>query len=583
MKRIATTLILFFAAGLAIAGNVTPEKARELASAFFTTTRSAAEVELVWDGTDGQTRAAASPAFYVFNNRGGGFVVLSGEDAAVPVLGFSETGSFTADNLPSNIRYWFDEYTRQINYLRNTGSKQTAECAALWEQVARRGSATPTLIQRVETPNWGQESPYNKYCPVVDGGKSLTGCVSTAICEVMFVHKWPLTTGGEILDDYEYETDKNKTQKITGHNLSASYDWNNMKSSYRGSYTTEQADAVATLMHDVGVMIQSSYNPTGTGAYSEIIPEMLIRYMDYDSSAYLAYYEEFPTSEWCSMLRAEIDAGRPVLYGGDGDEGGHQFVVDGYATDDYFYINWGWTGSDNGFFKISSLMPDGYDFRFNASAVFGVKKNEGGAPVDRMLYYLDNSYKGGLSITGGSYAKGKTLKVSVKNLCNFGVGTFVGQIALGITDWKGNIKTLFTPESLELEPEYGVSGDLSVTIAEEPAMGDRLMIFYKGREAEWRPVRIDPYYSTYMVDALPAYDYPAIQFDNTVVYKAGDTFDLRLVNNASAPSSLTWYIDNQKQQEGLPSIVLTAGKHTIKAVARIGSVSQTIYQVIKVQ
>lgn len=583
MKRTALTLILLFVAVLAMADSITPEKARTMASSFFTDTRSEARVSLVWDGTDGLTRSAATPAFYVFNREGGGFVIIAGDDAAVPVLGFSETGSFQTEGMPENIRHWFDGYTAQINYLRNIGEKQRATGAALWEKATREGIRRYSPVKRVETPSWGQGAPFNNLCPTVDGGRSVTGCVSTALCEAMFIQQWPLTTNGEKLDDYTYTTDKNKKQTITGHNLATSYNWTSIKRSYKGSYSETEATAIATLMHDVGVMLQSEYNPTGTGAYPEMIPTMLIRYMDYDSSVYLAYREEFTNREWCDLIKKDIDAGLPVVYGGDGDGGGHEFVLDGYATEDYFYVNWGWNGSDNAYYKISALMIDkDYDFRFHCSAIFNLKKNAGGKPVERMLYYLDNSYKGGLTLTGGSFEKGKTAKVTATNLCNYGEGTFVGQFALAVVDWKGNIKQVFEAQPLELESQYGVDATISVTITDTPAFGDRLMVCYKG-QGDWKPVLRDPYYYNYMVDAIPAYDYPAIQFDPTVAYKTGDIFDLQLVNNLKAANPLTWYYDSEKLPEDISSITLTSGQHTIRAVAKIGSVTHNIYQVINVQ
>ena len=587
MKRTALTLISLFAAVLAMAGNVTPEKAGRIASSFFTDTRSAARVSLVWDGTDGLTRAAASPAFYVFNREGGGFVVIAGDDAAVPVLGFSETGTFRTEGMPENIRHWFDSYTAQINYLRNNGERQSASGAALWEKAAREGIRSYSPVKRAETPIWGQSEPFNNLCPIVEGDKAVTGCVCTALCEVMFVHKWPLTTKGDLLPDYDYTTDKNNTQTITGHHLSTSYDWANMKSSYKGSYTNEEATAVATLMHDVGVMLQSEYNSTGTGAYAEDIVMQAIRYMDYDSSAFLLYREECSAREWCDLIKKDIDAGMPVLYGGDSEGGGHQFVVDGYATDDYFYVNWGWSGSDNGYFKVSSFMLDkDYDFRFNISAIFNLKKNEGGRPADHLMYYVDNNYRGGLSLSSGSFAKGKTVKVNINNLCNYGEGTFTGKIALGIVDWKGNIKTLFSEEDLSLESQYGIGGTIEETITDEPALGDRLMICYKGQK-DWRPVRIEPYYASYVVDAIPAYDYPAIWYDKTVAYKAGDVLDLRIINASKPAESLVWYLDSKKldtsQGSSVTSVELPAGKHTLRATAKFGSLTQNLYQVINVQ
>lgn len=588
MKRTALTLVFLLTAFLAMASDVTPERAGKLASSFFSGTRGAAHVDLVWDGTDGLTRSGESPAFYVFNHAGGGFVVVAGDDAATPILAFSQTGKFMTEGMPEQIRSFFREYTREITYLRNTGRKQTAEGAALWERAAREGIARYTAIKELHTPTWGQSAPFNDLCPVVDGGRSVAGCVAVAISEVMYHHRWPGTTAEDRLPDYNYKTDKGNNQIITGHNLAASYDWSLIKSSYAGSATTESRAEVAKLVHDVGVMMQSSYNPTGTGAFSDDIPEAMVHYMNYDSSTVLYYREEFSTERWCSMLRNEIDNNRPVLYGGDGAGGGHQFVVDGYATDDYFAMNWGWSGSDNGFYKISSFMTSmSYDFRAYGSAVFNLKPNAGGKAIDLLRFYVTykgTDYYGGMSLSSGTIAKGNTVKFTVANLGNDGFATVNGQLALALADYKGNIKTTYGAEDFTLEQGYGVSGEFTITINEDLALGDKFILVYKtATVTEWTPVSYDPYYTTFIVDNVPAFDYPAIYFDASKSYHAGDVFDLRLINTSRAPSSIAWFYDYEKIADDVYDVELTAGKHTIRAEVNIGSGSQTLYQVINVQ
>ena len=587
MKRTALTLVFLLTAFLAMASDVTPEQAGKLASSFFSGTRGAARVDLVWDGTDGLTRSGESPAFYVFNHAGGGYVVIAGDDAATPILAFSKTGKFVTEGMPENIRGFFQEYTREINYLRNTGRKQTAEGAAQWERAAREGIASYTPVKELHTPTWGQSSPFNDLCPIVDGGRSVAGCVAVAISEVMYYHRWPLTTKGDLLPDYTYKTDKGNTQSITGHNLATSYDWDKMRSSYSGSASSEARLAVATLVHDVGVMMQSDYNSTGTGAYTEEIAEAMVHYMDYDSSMVLYYREEFTADRWCDMLRNEIDNNRPILYAGDGQGGGHQFVVDGYATDDYFWVNWGWSGSDNGFFKISSFLTSmTYDFRANGSAVFNLKPNEGGKAADLLRYYVTykgTTYYGGLTLSSGKIAKGNTLKFTITNLGNDGFATVNGQLALALADYKGNIKKVYGSDDFSIEQGYGVSGDIIITLEEEPVLGDKFIAVYKTATlTQWTPVSMDPYYITYIVDNVPAFDYPAIYFDASKSYHAGDVFDLRLINTSRAPESIEWYYDFEKIADSVYNIELTAGKHTIRAEVKFASGSQTLYQVINV-
>ena len=588
MKRIVLSIILIFTAVLAMAGNVTPEKARQTAASFFSQTRGGASVELVWDGTDGATRAAGAPAFYVFNNAAGGFVVIAGEDAATPILGFSKTGSFTAEGMPVQIRGFFDEYTREINYLRSTGHKQTAACAELWERAANEGYARYTSVKELHTPTWGQSAPFNNLCPVVDGGRSLAGCVAVAISEVMFYHRWPLTTTGEKLPDYSYNSDKGTKQSITGHNLATSYNWDKMLSKYDYTATPESNLAVATLMHDIGVMMESDYNPTGTGAMSEDITPRLVKYMDYDSSMFLLYREELPVAEWCAKLRAEIDANRPILYSGTGEGGGHQFVVDGYATDDFFYVNWGWNGSDNGFFKISSFMTGfDYDFRAFSSAIFSMKPQAGGKSEEILRYFVTQSgtsLKGGISLASGKVAKGNTVSFELNNISNDGLADIEAWLAMAVVDYKDQIKKVYGNEAFSLASGYGIGGTFGVTIDIDLELGDRFMAVYRtSSNPDWKPIKMDPYYIKYIIDAYPAYSYPAIALDPSKTYQAGDVIDLVIMNHSRAPEKLTWYYDSQKVAEDTYCITLTSGRHTLRVDAKFGTRTETLYQVINVQ
>lgn len=589
MKRIIASMVAFCMALCSYADTVSQNMAAETARNFFasnSTRSSSVLLTMVWDGRDATTRAGEEPAFYVFNNASGGFVIISGEDAARPVLGFSETGSFKVGGMPEQIRGWFDFYKAQIASLRKGNAARTAKADELWSNVSRGDVRRATQVT-LNTPTWGQDRPFNSFLPKVDNQQSVTGCVCTATCEVMYHHKWP-SQGHGTLPDYEYETDKGRQRTQNGHLLSATYNWNTMLKVYGYQYSSDEGNQVAQLMFDVGVMLKSSYNGAdgystyGTAAYDQDVIPALVRYMDYDSSAVLLYREQYSDSRWAAMMRAEIDAGRPMIYGGDGDDGGHCFVVDGYKANDYFYVNWGWNGDSNGWFAISSFIADGYDFRYDQDCIFGLKKNEGGAGRI-MLYHYDNTGKAGIYLKSGTVGT-SYFQMGVSGVYNFGSDTVNTDYAFVLTDRNGNIKeSVSAPDGGKLGPEYGFETydncKLSATAAKNLQIGDNIIYCFRNAKGQWEKI---PMYETCRgVDAYAVYHVPFIEVNAAATYNAGDLLPLRLININKAPTSTKWYMDGTLVKDS--DVILKAGEHTIKCVAKFSDRSETLIQKITVR
>lgn len=584
MKRFLSFLFLLLLYELSDAGNVSVSRAGSVAQAFFegaSTKAADVRLKMVWDGGDSSTRSS-EPPFYVFENESGGWVIISGNDACIPVLGYSESGSFKTEGMPSNVSAWFDGYKRQVACVRSRNVPADSSVLALWDNVASIRTATGKKM--LNTRKWGQDIPYNNLCPTVDNQKSVTGCVCTAICEIMCYHKWPVRGNGT-LPSYSYVTDRYRTRTQPGHELTSEYDWNAMPSSYR-NYTSAQAANVARLMYDVGVMIKSAYNGAdgrntfGTAAYCEDVLAALVKYMDYDSSAVFVYRDDYSTARWSEMLRGEIYAGRPVLYGGnDSDGNGHEFVIDGCDANDMFYVNWGWDGDDNGWYAITSLRIDSdYDFRYNQDAFFGLQKNQGGGNASKAVLYAKRG-NCGISLKSGSLSSG-SFTMNVGNITNFGAFDTRFTFAFVLMDYADNVREVLCNQVSRNIKAYGeTSFSVICTLTSPLRPGDKIVLCSRTADGDWKKVRLGN--GCTGIDEYPAFEFPAIRVNALARYKAGDFIPLEVVNVITRPTSVRWYIDGKPYDD--TEVVLPAGKYTIKCVATFGNRTETLVQQITVE
>lgn len=488
---------------LLFADNVTVEQAQSLATHFFQAsaqTRSISpQVQLVWNGEELNTRTSAEPAFYVFNRTDEkGFIILSGDDIAMPVLGYSFKNSFTADNMPMNLKEWLQEIRKQINFARSRKLTASAETEQSWKNIY--ASIGKTELQ-LETAQWNQDEPYNKDCPTVNGKRAVTGCVATALAIVMRYYQWP-DKGVGILPSYNYPLGS-WTRTQPGHALGYAYNWDRMPLKYeRGNYSPEEAQAVATLMFDCGVMSKATYSDDETGAYTQDAVQALVTYMKYSKNARILERDWYATDKWVSMLKQEIRTNGPVLYGGSSESGGHQFVFDGYTSTDYFGVNWGWGGYMNGYYRVSALDPSGTGigggtggYRYNQSAVFGLKKAEGDSELMDFLMLgkgrdrVTGKEYNGLSTDEVNFETGKSFYITVAYFWNVGFNTFKGELILSLVDEEGNWKEDICKSAVitEVLPGEGMGQILSCKIAQPLSEGDRVWLRYRGiNSLEWK-------------------------------------------------------------------------------------------------
>lgn len=375
------------------------------------------------------TTASPSDAYYVFNNDAGGFVIIAGDDAVTPVLGYTSTGSFDAENLPDGLKDLLKSYERQIaalgdNYVAN----QTA---------TRAGFTGENLLN---TAKWNQNAPFNKYTP----HNYVTGCVATAGAIVMKHHGYPAKGTGS--HSYTWNG------KTLSANFEHTYDWASMPAKYDG--TNDAAfDGVARLMADLGVAVEMQYNKDGSGAYIGNMISALQTYFGYSKLTYLASIDDMEAEAWNAKLRGEIDANRPILYSAsDASAGGHSFIIDGYK-DESFSVNWGWGGYCNGFYQIGALNPEsagkptGDKYNVSQSAVFGMEPSDGTEKISGIGFLTNVGGLKMLNMNITDVKKGQNGVIFCAPIGNTGDQPYTGEVAVALMNAKGEMREIVSSSS----------------------------------------------------------------------------------------------------------------------------------------
>lgn len=291
-----------------------------------------------WQTTVKEARKAKQ--YYVFNvGSDNGFVVAAADDAVQPILGYTTSGTFSNDNIPEAMQGWLTTISAEVDYM-------TAQANAAPVPLSSHPAIAPLL-----TTTWNQDSPYNDQCPKLpDGGTCVTGCIATALAQVLNYHKWPEHVEG--LSAYT-----TKTRSINVTELPATtFAWNKMLDSYSASSPQDTKTEVAKLLRYCGQASHMDYGPS-SGSYYQV--DMFKNYLQYDDATRSVSRKDYTATAWDNLIYAELQARRPVLYAGSNNGGGHAWVVDGYDGNGLFHVNWGWGGYCNGYFLLSVLNPDG--------------------------------------------------------------------------------------------------------------------------------------------------------------------------------------------------------------------------------
>lgn len=359
------TLLLYFVLSISLCAMAAPidrQAARQTAKAFLQKRGLALPVSQKAVNTMGTraTKGNKHAAYYVFNaGNDNGFVIVSGDDRIEGVLGYTDRGTFNEQDMPENMRSFLQAYTDELKWLDSHPAANripaTATRASVKPQVARHA------IDPLLAPRWDQGAPYNLKAPLyykensAQGSRSAAGCVATAVAQVMNYHRYPTTLRADLP---EYTTKKYGFQEIKMPLITAGKElaWQHMQDTYGTNSKEIEKNAVADLMLYVGQMLKMNYGPSSGTSLSDAV-EGLKKYFGYDKGLYLADRSDYSIAEWNDLIYGELVAKRPVSYSGASSGGAHAFVIDGYDGDGLFHVNWGWGGSNDGYYRIAVLNP----------------------------------------------------------------------------------------------------------------------------------------------------------------------------------------------------------------------------------
>ena len=377
------SLLFTLVALTAYSNPVDRNRAQELGSLFLNTNTSLKvdrPTDLQWATTyhadDG------TPAFYVFNHAQG-FVIVSADDCALPILGYSDEGPFNPEDHPVQMEDYLQRFAEQIHYAQEHHLEADAETARQWASLQANGrlhqDKATSVVEPLVTAAWGQGCYYNNLCPEdYQGpcGHVLVGCVAVAMGQIMHYWGYPATgTGAHTYKPISSDSYNPSNYPVQTVNFEqTTYQWSNMPDGLSGGSSNAQVNAVATLLWHCGVSVEMMYGVNASGAYSIDVPPAMTNYFNYSSDMEYINRSQYTQDGWLNQIKSSLNMGYPVYYSGVDTQGhgGHAFVCDGYDANNYLHFNWGWYGNQNNYFADGALNVSIYQFNNNVAAITNI-------------------------------------------------------------------------------------------------------------------------------------------------------------------------------------------------------------------
>lgn len=473
---------------------------------------------------------------YIFNRgENEGFVILPADDSSLPLLGYSDQGNITDDtNLPPAFRYWLKTLSQQVALNAKGNARPVPQRVV--------GSAIAPMVET----RWNQDAPYYNDCPIVDGRHCYTGCVATALSQIMYYHQYPATGTGS----HSYSWTNSATQKdttLTYDYATANFEWDKMLLRYGGSSdSAESKAAVANLMYAAGVAVDMGYGIDESGASTTRLPHAMVSYFNYDKGTRIFLRDYYELDDWNTLVYNQLKTYGPVQYSGQSNEGGHSFVCDGYNSDGYFHINWGWGGMSDGYYLLTALDPgeqgiggSASGYNFDQDIIGNVSTKNTSTEIAPVIYWGSDFGVNKTTATLGDdiTVSGNAYSYSADTLSDIGFG-----VALK-SETDGKVVIMHGPTGSSLAPEYGI-GSYDVKLPTDLAAGTyKVYPVFRIGTGEWYaiPVQVglNGYY-TMTVDGTACTLIPqgeaaitVTDFTNTTPFYIGSESEIKatLTNN----------------------------------------------------
>lgn len=441
MKRTTTILIAICVSALFANGKQISQNAALSAARKYSRTGQVAPAKnLRSDKTN-------NAPYYAFNLEQG-YVIVSGDDEMTELVGYAENGFFDAENVPPQMQLWLDGYAEYVAAVQSGKAK------------ARKillSDSPSVVVEPLVTTKWNQDAPFNNFAPEYTDDNNntqrcATGCAATAMAQIMKFHNWPEQGVGHY--SYEHQSFGTISSNFSEH----IYDWTNMIDRYNnGEYSNVQADAVALLMKDCGVSLNMNYGPVSGASIYSYTPAFK-NYFRYSSRT--VNRSGCETAEFTKIITDELQEGRPIIYCGTGEDGGHAFVVDGYDTNYFLHVNWGWGGYSDGYFDMNYMDPTGLGigggsgaFKWNQGIVLARPLKDGVEPyefIQQLCFVLFNDVQGGIFCEQEMPAnKGDVVTILLRNTANLSGESFFGSLNVGVFDDSGALVIMGNEERIE--------------------------------------------------------------------------------------------------------------------------------------
>lgn len=527
-----------------------------------------------------------NPELYAVNGNFG-FVLVSGDDAAIPIIGYVAGQQFSNSNIPSSIAKWFNQYIEQINFIRVSKLQASSAIQLVWKKYKESSSSVlnnyqDAAVAPLVKTQWDQRPYVNADCPYDNSAseRTVSGCVATSMAQIMKFWDYPKTGKGF----HSYSHSKYGLQSANFGNTT--YSWTSMPNK-----VTSTNAAVAKLMYHCGVSVDMNYgigSTGGSGAYVITNKSPVTHCSEYAFETYFDYKTtlkgveraNYTTTTWKNALKAELDAGRPILYAGFGGGGGHAWVCDGYDATDKFHMNWGWGGIYDGYFSVDALNPSGVGtgggtggFNAGHQAVIGIEPatpqggGGGGGSTGAEISMYSNITPSTLNIGYGA-----AISVGAR-FANLSQEDFSGSLAAAVFDSDGVfVDFVETQTSMTLQAGYAYNGntDFDNTGLLSLLPGSYTIgMYYKNGSDNWKVVKN---YSSYtnsttlnVINNNPMYVYEALDVENKDDLKKGSKLKVTLdiANTTGATFNGTYDVSLYNLQGELEQTIETKTSQTL--------------------